>query len=464
MSYKDVLASFGASSDVRNFPGTFEDEPNNHHRSSLRSPAPSGGLLGTSADSAGTGGSAPGLGSSIWAMGSSGNNGSAATIRDPSNKMSPQMSWSAMDSFSGDRGASLLGPPTPAAAFWDAGPVPGVDHSGDLESDFNRSFETLALEDGPVASGLMGQGLYTPGSVSPNTAVSSTYATPHRPGRDSFSANAAAANGVPARNLLSTPPNKAFTAPYAPGQQGSADSSPAAAFGFGASPIPLAGQSAPSTPRRALQTYGADASQYQSGRANVQGLGMGAPYISTSSPYLPPQAATDMLSNWRSPLPRQLLDMSPQSQQMPFHDALSNAKVRDHDIPTRSLWIGNLDPAVDAAMLVRIFSVFGPIESLRVLHDRDCAFVNFTDITSALRARSQMEGSRIGSQVVRMGFGRIERDERIEQQPTRSVWIGNLPTGVEIEDLMATFNRFGPIESARVLVGPSRPGLVIGRY
>lgn len=38
--------------------------------------------------------------------------------------------------------------------------------------------------------------------------------------------------------------------------------------------------------------------------------------------------------------------------------------------PTRSLWIGNLDPATNSQDLQRVFSLYGPIESSRVLPDK----------------------------------------------------------------------------------------------
>ncbi|KAI9030526.1 armadillo-type protein [Hyaloraphidium curvatum] len=122
--------------------------------------------------------------------------------------------------------------------------------------------------------------------------------------------------------------------------------------------------------------------------------------------------------------------------------------------PTRSLWIGNLDPHVDASTLAAAFRGFGPIESTRVLRERDCAFVNFLDPAHAVAARNAMQGRAIGGMPVRIGFGRVERGEREgagEQVPTKSVWIGNLPGGVEAEDLRRIFRQFGPMESARVL-------------
>ncbi|KAJ3414703.1 hypothetical protein HDV05_006140 [Chytridiales sp. JEL 0842] len=123
-----------------------------------------------------------------------------------------------------------------------------------------------------------------------------------------------------------------------------------------------------------------------------------------------------------------------------------------HQAPTRSVWVGNVDPTLTPSDLLQIFAQFGPIESLRILSDKECAFVNFFTTEDAMRAKDEMQGARIGSTVVKLGFGKVDAINDIQNmQPTQSLWIGNIPATTDPADLEYLFSAFGPIESARVL-------------
>jgi protein JSN1 len=121
--------------------------------------------------------------------------------------------------------------------------------------------------------------------------------------------------------------------------------------------------------------------------------------------------------------------------------------------PSRSLWIGNVDANLTADDLAIIFLRFGTIESIRMLPEKECAFVNFTKLEEAIQARDNMQGGRIGNCIVRIGFGKSEvMQESPAVQPTKSLWVGNIPPSTKPSDLEALFKRFGQVESARVLV------------
>ncbi|WVO15655.1 hypothetical protein L204_103315 [Cryptococcus depauperatus] len=84
-------------------------------------------------------------------------------------------------------------------------------------------------------------------------------------------------------------------------------------------------------------------------------------------------------------------------------------------VPTRSLWIGNLDVNATSSALLAVFSPYGAIESVRMLPEKTCAFVNFMDKVDAIRARDDVL-NRLGGHVaalsetapVRIGFGKID--------------------------------------------------------
>jgi RNA recognition motif-containing protein len=58
-----------------------------------------------------------------------------------------------------------------------------------------------------------------------------------------------------------------------------------------------------------------------------------------------------------------------------------------------------------------MFSSYGHIESARILSDKDCAFINFESVKSALAAKKDLEtrlGSKVGGSVVKVGFGKAD--------------------------------------------------------
>jgi protein JSN1 len=77
--------------------------------------------------------------------------------------------------------------------------------------------------------------------------------------------------------------------------------------------------------------------------------------------------------------------------------------------PTRALWLGNIPSSTTVSSLNVIFSTFGPIESTRVLTHKNCGFVNFESLDSAIQAKSQLNGKEIfpGAGPVRIGYAKV---------------------------------------------------------
>lgn len=90
--------------------------------------------------------------------------------------------------------------------------------------------------------------------------------------------------------------------------------------------------------------------------------------------------------------------------------------------PSRSLWIGNIDSSCTSEELSTIFGKFGDIESIRMLPEKECAFVNFIRLEDALDAKDKMQGGRIGNCIVRIGFGKTDSiNDSQGMQPTKSL-------------------------------------------
>ncbi|XP_075948143.1 uncharacterized protein LOC142950129 [Anarhichas minor] len=63
----------------------------------------------------------------------------------------------------------------------------------------------------------------------------------------------------------------------------------------------------------------------------------------------------------------------------------------------RSLWVGNITLEVTEKDVLDVFKMVGEIESVRVLHERFCAFVNFKNANIAAKALEKLQGVELGS-------------------------------------------------------------------
>ena len=85
-----------------------------------------------------------------------------------------------------------------------------------------------------------------------------------------------------------------------------------------------------------------------------------------------------------------------------------NSDVTSQDIPTRALWLGNIPTSTTVSSLQAIFAAHGKIESVRVLMHKNCGFVNFETVESAIKAKAAFNGKEIfpGAGPVRIGYAK----------------------------------------------------------
>ncbi|KAL4885338.1 hypothetical protein BJY04DRAFT_146299 [Aspergillus karnatakaensis] len=85
------------------------------------------------------------------------------------------------------------------------------------------------------------------------------------------------------------------------------------------------------------------------------------------------------------------------------------ADENNQDGPTRALWIGSIPVSTTVTSLEAIFSMYGKIESTRVLTHKNCGFVNFERLDSAIQAKSLLNGKEIfpGAGPVRIGYAKV---------------------------------------------------------
>ncbi|KAL7317523.1 hypothetical protein PS15m_003868 [Mucor circinelloides] len=131
--------------------------------------------------------------------------------------------------------------------------------------------------------------------------------------------------------------------------------------------------------------------------------------------------------------------------------------------PSRALWLGNVNPSLSVPDLHKMFARYGHVESARILSDKECAFVNFENVESALAAKEDLVnrlGSKVAGSVVKVGFGKADVSLAMAltqeagpnaQGPTRALWVGNIPANINPAILRSLFQSFGAIESIRIL-------------
>jgi RNA recognition motif-containing protein len=69
-----------------------------------------------------------------------------------------------------------------------------------------------------------------------------------------------------------------------------------------------------------------------------------------------------------------------------------NESSKSTTMPSRHLWLGNITQKPTEDIIFQAFSKFGRVDSARVFPAKAYAFVNFSDLSAAVRAMTEMEG------------------------------------------------------------------------
>eukprot|EP01122_Echinamoeba_exundans_P013278 TRINITY_DN576_c0_g1_i1.p1 TRINITY_DN576_c0_g1~~TRINITY_DN576_c0_g1_i1.p1 ORF type:complete len:708 (-),score=132.94 TRINITY_DN576_c0_g1_i1:423-2546(-) len=130
--------------------------------------------------------------------------------------------------------------------------------------------------------------------------------------------------------------------------------------------------------------------------------------------------------------------------------------------PSPNLWIGNLPPDVQEYELRDLFAPYGNIEHVRMLNQKNCAFVKYFDMESAARAHSAGPSMTLHGVPIKVGWGKS--DPRGNQgpgpqgggggggnEPSPNLWVGNLDYGVTEDEVRSLFQKYGPLERVKVL-------------
>lgn len=125
---------------------------------------------------------------------------------------------------------------------------------------------------------------------------------------------------------------------------------------------------------------------------------------------------------------------------------------------SRTVYLGNIPPETSAEeILGHVRS--GQIESVRLLPDKNCAFISFLDGSSATHFHSDaiLKKLAIRGQDIKVGWGKpapVPTSVSVAVQQSgasRNVYLGNLPETVTEAELRDDLGKFGPIDTVKIV-------------
>lgn len=161
-----------------------------------------------------------------------------------------------------------------------------------------------------------------------------------------------------------------------------------------------------------------------------------------------PQSPTGAYNNLNGQLQMQMQPTSPLSLGAP--GVVSGT--------SRTVYLGNIPPDTSAEeILGHVRS--GQIESVRLLPDKNCAFISFLDASSATHFHSDaiLKKLCIKGQDIKIGWGKpsqVPTSVAVAVQQSgasRNVYLGNLPEDITDEELREDLGKFGAIDTVKIV-------------
>ncbi|KAI9364464.1 hypothetical protein DFJ73DRAFT_619984 [Zopfochytrium polystomum] len=123
----------------------------------------------------------------------------------------------------------------------------------------------------------------------------------------------------------------------------------------------------------------------------------------------------------------------------------------------RTVYLGGLPPNTSYEDVLNHVK-FGPVEQVKIIEDKNCAFISFIESSAALNfyADSQAKHIQIGGMEVKVGWGKASPCPAkilaaVQSGATRNVFIGNIDETFNETGLATEFAQFGPVDQVRVL-------------
>ncbi|KAK9238212.1 hypothetical protein V1525DRAFT_387781 [Lipomyces kononenkoae] len=125
---------------------------------------------------------------------------------------------------------------------------------------------------------------------------------------------------------------------------------------------------------------------------------------------------------------------------------------------SRTVYLGNVPSETTAEeLLSHVHS--GPVESVRMLPEKNCAFISFLDIASASHFHSDaiLRKLSIRGQDIKIGWGKpstVPMNVLMavhQSNASRNVYLGNLPEDITEEEIREDLGRFGAIDTIKLV-------------
>ncbi|TFY71598.1 hypothetical protein EVG20_g1410 [Dentipellis fragilis] len=123
-------------------------------------------------------------------------------------------------------------------------------------------------------------------------------------------------------------------------------------------------------------------------------------------------------------------------------------------MPTRSLWISNLESSVTSEQIIHGFAPYGAIESLRLLPEKGMSStVSGVNIVHQQSMSSNASSNALpgAARKTTANAGLNDLDAQLQLTQTHALWIGSMPSTTMPVTMLSIFSLYGAIELARVL-------------
>lgn len=133
--------------------------------------------------------------------------------------------------------------------------------------------------------------------------------------------------------------------------------------------------------------------------------------------------------------------------------------IPPHLVPVgRTVYIGNIPDNTSVSELLDLVK-FGPIESVRMLPDRNCAFISFLtgQVAAAFHADLTVKHASLKNRELKIGWGRPSAPPPAvlmavqTRNASRNVYIGGIEEDVTEDSLRNDLSRFGEIEQIKIM-------------
>ncbi|WWC69212.1 uncharacterized protein I206_103149 [Kwoniella pini CBS 10737] len=124
----------------------------------------------------------------------------------------------------------------------------------------------------------------------------------------------------------------------------------------------------------------------------------------------------------------------------------------------RTVYVGNLPSEASVDELLNLVR-FGPIETVRLLPDKQCVFISFLDgsTAAAFHADASVKKLALHGQELKIGWGKPSvvhpnvQAAVANSQATRNVFVGNLNPEMNEQELREELGAFGPIDQVKIV-------------